>query len=392
MTWLDIVLLLATVGYGITGYWKGFVVGVSAVVGLLAGGAFGALALPSLLEGYPPSLGLSLVAVAIVIVLAFVGQALGAYAGGRLRRQLTWEPARWLDALAGGALSMAAVLVIAWVLGYAVGGAHIPSLSAAVRSSSVLGYVDQAMPESAQSLPSALTSVVDRGGFPSYLDPFTTENIEAVPEPNARIAGRPGVRSAASSVVKVLGDAPQCGTGLQGTGFVYAPQRVMTNAHVVAGVEALSVTLDGVVYPASVVLFDPDLDVAVLRVDELPSAALAFDEGAESGDSAAVLGFPGNGAYDVRPARVRSEQALNSTDIYGDGQLTRKVYAVRSLVRQGNSGGPLVSPQGQVYGVVFAASLADDRTGYVLTADQVAADADTGRSATEPVSTGDCAA
>jgi hypothetical protein len=105
-----------------------------------------------------------------------------------------------------------------------------------------------------------------------------------------------------------------------------------------------------------------------------------------------VLGFPGNGAYDVRPARVRSEQRLSSPDIYGDGQLTREVYAVRSLVRQGNSGGPLVSPRGRVYGMVFAASLADDRTGYVLTADQVTADAETGREATAPVSTGDCAA
>lgn len=392
MTGLDVFLLLVTLGYGITGYWKGFVVGVSAVIGLLAGGAFGALALPRLLEGYPQSVGLSFVAVGIVILLALVGQALGAYAGGRLRQRLTWRPVRWLDALAGGALRMVAVLVIAWVLGYALGSASIPSLSAAVRSSSVLEYVDQAMPDSADSLPSALSSVVDRGVFPSYLDPFTVERIEAVPEPDTRIAGTPGVRSAANSVVKVLGEAPQCGTGLQGTGFVYAPQRVMTNAHVVAGVQALSVTLDGEVYAASVVLYDPDLDVAVLRVDDLPSTALSFDAGAESGDSAAVLGFPGNGAYDVRPARVRSEQRLSSTDIYGDGQLTREVYAVRSLVRQGNSGGPLVSPQGEVYGMVFAASLADDTTGYVLTADQVSADADTGQSATEPVSTGDCAA
>jgi S1-C subfamily serine protease len=392
VTWLDVVLLLSAVGYGVTGCWKGFVVGASAVVGLLAGGAVGAFAAPRLLEGYPSSLGLSLIAVVIVMLVALVGHAVGAYAGGRVRRRLTWRPARWLDALAGGALSMAAVLVIAWVLGFAVSGAGIPSVSAAVRSSSVLGHVDQAMPESADSLLSTLTSVVHRGVFPRFLDPFTDERIEKVPEPDAGIAGTPGVGSAADSVVKVLGDAPQCGTGLQGTGFVYAPQRVMTNAHVVAGVESLSVTLDDESYPASVVLYDPDLDVAVLRVDGLPSPALAFDEGAESGDSAAVLGFPGNGAYDVRPARVRSEQRLSSPDIYGEGQLTREVFAVRSLVREGNSGGPLVSPQGEVYGMVFAASLADQGTGYVLTADQVSADADSGRSATEPVSTGDCAA
>jgi S1-C subfamily serine protease len=392
VTWLDVVLVVVTVGYGLTGYWQGFVVGASAVLGLLAGGAIGALALPRLLEGYSASLARSFTAVAIVVLLAFVGQAIGSYVGGMLRRRLTWRPVRWLDALAGGALSMAAVLVIAWVVGYAVSGAGIPLVSTAARSSSVLERVDAAMPESADSLVSTLTSVVDRGAFPRYLEPFTAERIESVPEPNSSIAGKAGVRSAAASVVKVLGEAPRCGAGLQGTGFVYAPQRVMTSAHVVAGVESLTVTLDGEAYAASVVLYDPDLDVAVLRVDELPSPALTFDDRAESGDSAAVLGFPGNGAYDVRPARVRSEQRLSSPDIYGDGQLTREVYAVRSLVRQGNSGGPLVSPRGRVYGMVFAASLADDRTGYVLTADQVTADAETGREATAPVSTGDCAA
>ena len=391
MSWLDVVLLLVTLSYGFSGYWRGFVVGASAVVGLLAGGAIGALALPRLLAGYAPSLILSFAALAIVLLAAFVGQGVGSYVGGQLRRRLTWRPGRWLDALAGGVLSMAAVLVIAWGLGYAVGGAGIPSISAAARSSAVLDNVDSVMPEAADSLLSTLTSVVDRGLFPPFLDPFTDERIDAVPEPNPQIAGKAGVRSAAASVVKVLGEAPRCGSGLQGTGFVYAPQRVMTNAHVVAGVQSLTVTAGGETYPASVVLYDPDLDVAVLRVDGLPGAALTFDEEAAAGNSAAVLGFPQNGAYDVRPARIRSEQRLSGPDIYGEGQHIREVYAVRSLVRQGNSGGPLVSPLGRVYGVVFAASLEDDRTGYVLTAEQVSDDAATGRSATQPVSTGDCA-
>lgn len=390
MNWLDVLLLVLTAGYGLTGYWQGFVVGASATVGLLVGGAIGALGLPQLLEGYEPSLGLSFVALATVLLLAFIGQAIGSYLGARLRNALTWRPVRWLDALGGAALSMAAVLVVAWVLGYAVSGSRIPSVSAAVRSSSVLERVDQAMPDSADQVLASFTSVVDASLFPRYLDPFTPERIKPVPKPDAGVARRAGVRGAADSVVKILGDAPQCGRSVEGTGFVYAPDRVMTNAHVVAGVSAPTVVVGEEEYAASVVLFDSDLDVAVLRVDGLPAEVLRFDEGAETGDSAAVLGFPQNGPYDVRPARVRSEQRLSSPDIYGQGQVVREVFAVRALVRPGNSGGPMVSPKGRVYGVVFAASLADDGTGYVLTAEQVADDAAAGRDATQVVATGGC--
>lgn len=390
MNWLDVLLLVLTAGYGLTGYWQGFVVGASATVGLLAGGAIGALGVPALLEGYEPSLGLSFVALAIVLLLAFIGQAIGSYLGARLRNRLTWRPVRWLDALGGAVLSMAAVLVVAWVLGYAVSGSRIPSVSQAVRSSSVLERVDQAMPDSADQVLASFTSVVDASLFPRYLDPFTPERIEPVPKPDAAVARKAGVRGAADSVVKILGDAPQCGRSVEGTGFVYAPERVMTNAHVVAGVRSPTVVVGEDEYDASVVLFDADLDVAVLAVDGLPAEVLRFDEGAESGDSAAVLGFPQNGPYDVRPARVRSEQRLSSPDIYGQGQVVREVFAVRALVRPGNSGGPLVSPKGRVYGVVFAASLADDGTGYVLTAEQVADDAAVGRDATQVVATGGC--
>ncbi|CAA9343137.1 MAG: Putative serine protease [uncultured Nocardioidaceae bacterium] len=389
--WLDVLLLVLVLGYGLSGYWQGFLVGASATLGLLLGGAVGALALPRLLQGYEPSLGLSVIALGIVLLCALVGQAIGSYLGGLWRRRVTWRPARSLDALAGAALSMAAALLVAWVLGYAVSGTRIPAVSTAVRSSVVLEQVDQVLPESADQALGTLTSVVDNSLFPRYLEPFTRERIEAVPQPDSRIANRAGVRDASGGVVKVLGEAPQCGSNLQGSGFVYAPERVMTNAHVVAGVDALSVTVDDDVYEASVVLYDPDLDVAVLRVDGLPVTPLSFDEGADSGDSAAVLGFPENGAYDVRPARLRSQQRLSSPDIYGDGQVSREVFAVRALIRQGNSGGPLVSPQGRVYGVVFAASLADDRTGYVLTARQVARDAAAGQGAEQPVPTGDCA-
>ncbi|MEJ7689519.1 MAG: MarP family serine protease [Nocardioidaceae bacterium] len=196
---------------------------------------------------------------------------------------------------------------------------------------------------------------------------------------------------AQDSVVKVLGTASSCARNLEGSGFVFAAERVMTNAHVVAGVRAPTVTVGEGVYEAEVVYYDSDIDVAVLAVPGLDVRALRFDGSAESGEAAAVLGFPENGPYDVQPARVRDRQSLRSPDIYGDGTVVRDTYSLFSRVRQGNSGGPLVDRQGEVIGVIFAASVTDADTGYALAADQVADAARISTSSHEPVSTGDCA-
>jgi len=205
------------------------------------------------------------------------------------------------------------------------------------------------------------------------------------------VVADPQVRRAGTSVVKILGEAQSCNRDLVGSGFGYAPGRVMTNAHVVAGVSSLSIEVDGDQLDAEVVLFDPDLDVAVLAVDGLDVPALRFDGSGGSGDGGAVLGYPENGPFDAQPARIRDEQRLRSPDIYDDSSSVREVFSVRSTVRPGNSGGPLVSDAGRVYGVVFAASVTDVSTGYALTADQVSQRAATGRGADDPVSTGECA-
>jgi S1-C subfamily serine protease len=190
-------------------------------------------------------------------------------------------------------------------------------------------------------------------------------------------------------VVKVRG-GNRCGQGVEGTAFVYGPGRLMTNAHVVAGVdEPRVITEDGEV-DARVVHYDPRLDVAVLAADDLGLPALPFDRTGERRQAGAVLGFPQDGPYDVQPARIRSEQRLRSPDIYGQGTVVREVFSVRSLVRPGNSGGPLVSDDGRVLGVVFAASVTDDATGYALTADQVAEAATRGLTRSGAVSTGGC--
>ena len=391
MNILDWLLVVLTLAYGISGYWQGFVTGATATLGLLFGGALGIVLVPLALGQLAPSITVSLGALMCVLVSASIGQALGSVAGARARDRITWKPARSLDAIGGAALSMVAVLVVAWALGYAVSGTKLPSISDQVRQSNVLSRIDAVMPDGAETVLGAFNKVVDSNLFPRYLEPFASEQIVDVPKPDKRVLKRTGVLAAEGSVVKVTGDAVDCGRSIEGSGFVYSDDRVMTNAHVVAGVDEPTVTVGDERLGATVVLYDPDLDVAVLAVDGLDAESLRFDDTAESEDSAVVLGFPENGPYDVQPARIRSQISLRGPDIYDEGTVVREVYSVRALVRSGNSGGPLVSPRGRVLGVVFAASLSDTSTGYVLTADQVAESARQGVQATDTVSTGDCA-
>lgn len=390
MNLLDLVLVVVLLGYAMSGYWQGFLVGASSTVGLLGGGLLGIVVAPVVLDGLDDSLAVSLAALAGVLILASLGQVVGGFLGGWVRAYVTWRPARAVDALGGAALSVVAVLLIVWALGYAVSGARIPWLGNQVRTSAVLSTVDAAMPDAVTGALDSFDELVGSELFPRFLEPFVPERILPVAPADGAVLRDADVRRAAASVVRVIGAADSCDRGLAGSGFVYAPGRVMTNAHVVAGVSELAVEVDGERLPAGVVLFDPDLDVAVLEVDGLEVPALRFDRSGRRGDSGAVLGFPENGPFAASAARIRAEQRLLSPDIYNDDSSPREVFSVRSTVRPGNSGGPLVSGAGRVYGVVFAASVTDASTGYALTAEQVAGLARDGRSAGGAVSTGDC--
>ena len=180
---------------------------------------------------------------------------------------------------------------------------------------------------------------------------------------------------------------------ITGSGFVYARDRVMTNAHVVAGTDELSLTVRGVGrgYAATVVYLDPELDVAVLSVPGLGSAPLQFARNPSSGQEAAVAGFPHGGRLTVAAARVRAVINARGSDIYGHGTITREIVSLRGSVISGDSGGPLLDADGHVVGVIFASSETDPDTGYALTPRSVAKAATTGLTATKAVPTGSCA-
>ncbi|MFF4160618.1 MarP family serine protease [Streptomyces sp. NPDC001678] len=398
MNVLDIVLLVAAVWFAVIGYRQGFVVGVLSVIGFLGGGLAAVYALPviwdSATDDAEPGTIAAVAAVALVILCASVGQAATTHLGNKLRRHITWSPARALDATGGAVVNVAAMLLVAWLIGSALAGTTLPTLGREVRGSKVLLGVARVVPPQTNTWFADFSTVLAQNGFPQVFAPFSAEPITSVPAPDPRLAGGPVATEAQRSIVKVVGNAPSCGKVLEGTGFVFAPHRVMTNAHVVGGVDEPTVQVGGKgrLHDARVVLYDWKRDIAVLDVPSLEAPELPFAQGdAETGKSAIVAGFPENGAYDVRAARVRSRVQANGPDIYHRGSVRRDVYSLYATVRQGNSGGPLLTPDGEVYGVVFAKSLDDADTGYALTADEVHQDVVSGRTATGRVNTQGCA-
>lgn len=400
MNMLDILLLLAAVWFAVIGYRQGFVVGILSVIGFLGGGLVAVYLLPVIwdrvTEDAEVSTAVAIGAVVVVIICASIGQAFTTHLGNKLRRYITWSPARALDATGGALVNVVAMLLVAWMIGLLLAGTSLPTLGKEVRNSSVLLGVDRVMPNQAPSWFQDFSSVLAQNGFPQVFSPFANEPITEVKAPDPALVGSPVAARAKKSIVKVMGTAPSCGKVLEGTGFVFSERRVMTNAHVVGGVDEPTVQIggEGRLYDAKVVLYDWQRDIAVLDVPDLQARPLQFtgpDDDAETGDSAIVAGFPENGAYDVRSARVRARINADGPDIYHRGTVRRDVYSLFATVRQGNSGGPLLTPDGKVYGVVFAKSLDDPDTGYALTADEIREDIEIGRAANQQVDSQGCA-
>ncbi|MFF3690030.1 MarP family serine protease [Streptomyces sp. NPDC002187] len=398
MNVLDILLLVAAVWFAIVGYRQGFVVGILSVIGFLGGGLVAVYLLPVIwdaaTDGSEVSTTAAIVAIIIVIVCASIGQAFTTHLGSRLRRHITWSPARALDATGGALVNVVAMLLVAWLIGSALAGTSLPTLGKEVRNSKVLLGVSRVMPDQANTWFTDFSSVLAQNGFPQVFSPFANEPITEVRAPDPALVGSPVAARAKQSIVKVVGTAPSCGKVLEGTGFVFDKRRVMTNAHVVGGVDEPTVQIggEGKLYDAKVVLYDWERDIAVLDVPDLKARPLQFTESdARSGDSAIVAGFPENGSYDVRSARVRGRINANGPDIYRRGTVRRDVYSLYATVRQGNSGGPLLTTDGKVYGVIFARSLDDADTGYALTVDEIRKDIAQGRAANQQVDSQGCA-
>jgi uncharacterized membrane protein required for colicin V production len=347
---VDLIAIVLIVLTALAGFRRGLVTGLLSLGGLVGGAYIGARVGPSLI-GVEHARWLPLVALGGAVLLASAGQSIGVILGGHLRRGLlVLGPLRVLDNVGGSMLGAATGLAICWVVGAVL--LYLPGqtkLRSYVQESSILTALNEQFP------PGRLIDQLGR------IDPFTaiTGPQASVEAPDATVLGAAGVNAAAPSVVRVVGNA--CGLGIEGSGWVAGPGLVVTNAHVVAGVDTPRVDrgAGGAPREAKVVSFDRTNDVAVLRVRGLRSPALRLAE-AGHGTTGALLGYPGNGPYTETPVRIGKNVPIIGRDAYGRFPTSRVVTTVRGTIRSGNSGGPIVDAAGAVIATVFAKRAGSD--------------------------------
>lgn len=394
MNWVDLLVLGLAAIAAVSGARQGMVVALPAFVGVLVGLILGTQIAPLLVSQFENVVTKVVFAVGIVVLLVALGETIGVYIGRTIKARVNASPLRGVDNALGAIVQGFVVFVVAWMIALPLTSVvGLPDLTSSLRQSVILGKVNDTMPQAARVLSGDLQKLFDVSGFPQAMDPFNRTPLKEVEPPNSELANSPVATRLRSSVLKVRGRAPSCSRALEGTGFVIAPERVMTNAHVVAGTNEVTVEVGRGTFDATVVSYDPRTDVAVLAVPDLEATPLQFrSDEVQPGEDGIVLGYPLDGPYKSSPARVRERiSLLRGPDIYDAQTVTRDVYTVRAEVRSGNSGGPLVDTNGRVMGVVFGAAVDDPETGFVLTAQQVAQAAQKAPTQTRRVSTQGCA-
>jgi S1-C subfamily serine protease len=385
---LDLGIVLLLILSALNGYRRGAALQLTAYAGLLLGLVAGALLAPIAAGFVESSLAQAGVAITVLLVMAGIGDAIGWLIGSRFWVIAKRSVLRTVDSVAGSAVAVLAVLLTVWFIGLNLVNGPVPELSRQIRRSAILRAIDGTMPRP----PSLLASVrqfLNRFGFPEIfadLPPAPAGPVKAPTDEEAAAA----FRAARDSTVEIVGRA--CGAIHEGSGFVVAPHYVVTNAHVVAGMSEPKVQKqNGGSQPGITVLFDSKLDIAVIRVSDTPGPSLDLDGQEEDrGATGAVLGYPGGGPLRAEPAAVRRSLRAVGRDIYGESIVERDVYELQTTVRPGNSGGPFVLTDGEVAGVVVAASTTDGRIGYALTSPQVLPLVEKATGRTQAVSTGGC--
>jgi S1-C subfamily serine protease len=390
--WLDIAVLAVAFIAAISGWRSGALGSLLSFVGVLLGAIAGVLLAPHIVSHIAAPRAKLFTALFLILALVVVGEVAGVVLGRAVRGAIRSSTVRLVDSVIGVGVQLVVVLTAAWLLATPLTQSKDqPELASAVKGSRVLASVNEVAPSWLKAVPKRLSALLNTSGLPAVLEPFSRTPVIPVSSPDPALANNPVVAATQPSVVKVRSLAPSCQKVLEGSGFVISPDRVMTNAHVVAGSNSVQVYASGNPFDATVVSYDPRVDIAILAVPNLPPPPLAFDQTeAKSGASVVVLGYPGGGNFTATPARIRQAIKLSGHDIYRDpAQVTRDVYTIRADVEQGNSGGPLIDLNGRVLGVVFGAAVDDPDTGFVLTADEVAGQlASIG--ATQAVATGQC--
>ena len=388
---VDVIIVLLALLFAINGYRQGFIISATTFIGFLGGALTGVQLAPFAADLYSDPLAKLIAALVVVFTLALGGQALSTAIGFRLRKKLKTRNGKRLDHLAGPVVSVVAVLLVTWMAAAPLANSGMHAVASAVRHSSLVGTIDEHMPEAVRGVYDSMRDSLSTSEFPDVFSGLDPTPVRPVAPPDPDLVASQVVVNSEESVLKVHGRASACDRQIQGSSFVYADELVATNAHVVAGTDEVLVESGGSLLKADVVVFDSEVDIAILRVAGLQAPALPLAESsAESGDDGIVLGYPGGGGYTPTAARVREARVVSGPDIYDSGTVTREVYQLHAQIIGGNSGGPVLTPGGEVFGVVFAAAVDDPETGYALTLVQASDALERGKNATQAVDTGPC--
>lgn len=367
----DVVLVVVLVGYAVSGYRQGLIASVFSLAGFLGGALLAIWKLPAILARWDAVADDNRWRAATVIIgvvaVGWVGQFLGNLVGASVRRHVGRGPLRRVDAVLGALLVTVAAALVLGFIGGTLRTIGNPTLARAVSDSRVLRAVDRVVPDQTNQVFAGLRSFLSDQGFPQVFGGLDPEPITPVSDPDPAVARSAAIQSAAPSIVKITSESDGCKRGQEGTGWVVRAGRVVTNAHVVAGANRVRVEAGRDELDAQVVLFDPERDLAVLSVPQLRAPALPLGSPLNRGQATAVPGYPLDGPYTVVSARVRATLEASGYNIYSSKRVVRQIYSLNTVVRPGNSGGPLLDTRGRVVGVIFATSLEDDRTGYALT-------------------------
>jgi S1-C subfamily serine protease len=383
---LDILLLVMLLGYVAYGFRNGLSRSIFTIAGIVAG-IIAAFFLAPLVAPLVPIPFLRL-GVTVVVAIGFVaiGHAIGSAIGRFIRRGILHSPLSGIDRLLGALVTGIAAALVASMVAFSVSQLGVPVLSKAISGSTFLRIVGTLTPDPVEAfLAQVRGAVVDKG------IPLFTGALEGTPTVPQIDTGSGALNAAAQSVVRITGNAYACGLSQSGSGFVVYDDRVVTNAHVVAGVtEPVVETLAGQSLTGTIVYFDPINDLAVINVPGLDAVPLPLSATLPANTDAAFEGYPYGGPFSSGAANVVSVTTPSVADIYGNSRAPREVYTLAADIREGNSGGPLLTVDGSVAGVVFARDADRSSVGYAMTMAELEPVTNQAAGLTETVSSGDC--
>lgn len=388
---VDLVLIAFVALALVRGYQRGLIVSLLGLVGFLGGAIVGLAVGPDFVASLSPFPRLIALLV-ILLTLASLGQAITIAIARALRDRMLWRPLRVLDSTVGAAFTVIGTVLLLWVTAAVLRVSPFPSITNAVADSRVVAAVDTVVPDLARAAMSQARQVVNDGNFPNVFSALGPEPYFDADPPNQEVLSTPGIKRSSGSVARITGIAQACRKAVEGSGFVIADGMVMTNAHVVAGLDNPRVRINGSSNDGAgrVIYFDPEKDLAIIALKGITAPALKVTADVVRGDDSVVAGYPENGPFTLTAARIKGQITAIGWDIYGKQRVRRDVYAIASEVRPGNSGGPLMTADGRLIGVVFARSSTDSQTGYALTYKEINAALNGLGNNRSEVSTGGC--